>query len=93
MASETTGPAPQGENGKTSTFDAISVPPIAREILENYSSIPPDEVAPHVLRIVCRLRSACYQLPQHVHPSQPSLSKAGAITSRGETSMLTYPWI
>ena len=53
MASEPTAQAPEGANSEASTSDTISVPPIAREILENYSSIPSDEVVPHVLRIVC----------------------------------------
>lgn len=57
MASESTAQAPEGANSKASTSDSIKLPPIAREILENYSLIPSDEVAPHVARIVCHLAS------------------------------------
>ena len=60
MASKPTAQAPEGANCKASTSDAIKLPPIAREILENYSLIPSDEVAPHVARIVCHFPSPCF---------------------------------
>ena len=59
MASEPTAQSPEGANSKASTSDPIKLPPIAREILENYSLIPSEEVAPHVVRIVCHLPSPC----------------------------------
>lgn len=57
MASESTAHAPEGENDKASSSDNIQLQRIAREILENYSLIPPDEVVPHVVSIVCHLPS------------------------------------
>ena len=74
MASGTTAQAPQEVNGKASTSDAINIPPIAREILENYSLILPNEVVPHVVKIVSRLYSSCSSFAELVHPSQPYLS-------------------
>ena len=58
MASESTAQAPENGNSKVSTSDTINLPPIAREILENYPLIPANEVAPHVARIVCHLPSS-----------------------------------
>ena len=57
MASAPTTQVRGGANSNASTSDTIKLPPIAREILENYSLIPSNEVAPHVVRIVCHLSS------------------------------------
>lgn len=65
MASETSAQAPPKVDGKASS-DTIIIPPIAREVLENYSLIPPEEVASHVLQIVCRFRSSWFQFTQHL---------------------------
>lgn len=58
MASESPAQAPPQVNGKATSSDTLNIPPLAREILEKYSLIPPEEVAPHVLQIVCRFRSS-----------------------------------
>ena len=57
MASTASSQAPQKVNGTASTSDALNIPPIAREILENYSGVAPDEVAPHVVQIVRHIPS------------------------------------
>ncbi len=62
MASTTSSQAPQKVNGTASTSDALNIPPIAREILENYSGVAPNEVAPHVVQIVRHIRSSRFQL-------------------------------
>lgn len=52
MASETSAQALQEVNDKASSSDAINISPIAREILENYSLIPSDEVEFRVRKVV-----------------------------------------
>ena len=42
----------QNKNVQWYKADLETVSPQARELLENYSHIPPDEVIPHILKIV-----------------------------------------
>ena len=58
MASQTLSQALHKANAKAPTSDIINVPSTAREILEKYSLIPAEEVAPHVVEIVRCFRSS-----------------------------------
>jgi len=44
---------PDGEHQNWYTGDVTAIPLEARKLLEQYSKIPPNEVVPHILEVVC----------------------------------------
>lgn len=76
--SENSAQAPLEVNIKVSSSDTINIPSVAREILEKYSLIPPEEVASHVLQIVCRFRFSWFQFAQHLWISHNPVTQSGS---------------
>ena len=89
MASESTAQAPERASSKASSSDTINLPPTAREVLENYSLIPSNEVAPHVARIVCHLPSPYSRICEACALLTALSLGRRATTNRLEFQMLT----